>query len=198
MASHVCRRLSRRFAALPALLLVLLCAAGCESRGEAEYERGKSLQDRGMESEAISAYELAITYYTEDKITGKNPARAHDRLGSIYKDRREYPKAIEHLEAAITQFPDSFGRHAKLMRAYAQNGQFDKAREVYDKVSANKELRFHLKDKQKIEEAKATNDQEEAAAKKAAESAPAPAAADAPNDAPSDGADTKPAATPGS
>jgi type IV pilus assembly protein PilF len=78
----------------------------------------------------------AIKYY--HKALGNelylNPQDAHLNLGVAYLSRKEYHKAMLHLEEAIRLVPDFTAAYNNLGKAYEGLGQYDRARVMYERA----------------------------------------------------------------
>lgn len=139
-----------RAATLLVLLVALSVATGCKSAGEKKYEEAKALQRRGMTTEAITAYEESARLLDAE---GKQPGRAYDKLGGIYKASREFDKSEDMYLRAIADDPTKFDRHAKLMSVYRQTERWDDAIKVYEAIRTHPDLRFELRDRENLENA---------------------------------------------
>lgn len=84
---------------------------------------------RGKVEEAIKYYHKAL----ENELY-MNPQDAHMNLGLAYLSRKEYRKAMLHLEEAIRLVPDFAAAYNNLGKAYEGLGQYDKARLNYEKA----------------------------------------------------------------
>jgi type IV pilus assembly protein PilF len=84
---------------------------------------------RGKVDEAIKYYHKAL----ENELY-MNPQDAHMNLGLAYLSRKEYHKAMLHLEEAIRMVPDFAAAYNNLGKAYEGLGQYDKARFNYEKA----------------------------------------------------------------
>jgi type IV pilus assembly protein PilF len=84
---------------------------------------------RGQVDEAIKYYHKAL----ENELY-MNPQDAHMNLGLAYLSRKEYRKAMLHLEEAIRLVPDFTAAYNNLGKAYEGLGQYDKARFNYEKA----------------------------------------------------------------
>ena len=98
---------------------------------EAYYDRGKAHLDDGRYTEAVAAFQKAITL---DADLGNNAQAApsentyiHVHLGAAYIGMKAYTKAIEALEQAIAQDADLVDAHYNLGYAYVEQGVHDKA-----------------------------------------------------------------------
>ncbi len=83
----------------------------------------------GKVDEAIQYYHKAL-----DNLLYLNPQDAHLNLGVAYLSRKEYLKAVPHLEEAIRLVPDFAAAYNNLGKAYEGLGQYDKARLMYEKA----------------------------------------------------------------
>ena len=84
----------------------------------------------GKVDEAIKNYHKAL----ENELY-LNPQDAHLNLGVAYLSRKEYRKAMPHLQEAIRLVPDFTAAYNNLGRAYEGLGQYDKARFYYEKAT---------------------------------------------------------------
>ena len=84
---------------------------------------------RGKVDEAIKYYHKAL----ENELY-MNPQDAHMNLGLAYLSRKEYRKAMLHLEEAIRMVPDFAAAYNNLGKAYEGLGQYDKARFNFEKA----------------------------------------------------------------
>ena len=57
-------------------------------------------------------------------------------LGNAYFDEKNYAKAIEHLQAAVSLKPDYSNAWKVLARVYAQDEQLEQALETFDRALA--------------------------------------------------------------
>jgi tetratricopeptide (TPR) repeat protein len=73
--------------------------------------RAADLQARGLVAKAIEAYHSAI------QVGADNP-EAHFNLGLLYADRRDFPRAIDHLHQAITSPELIAGAHFAIAECY--------------------------------------------------------------------------------
>ena len=78
----------------------------------------------------------AITYYHKalENELYLNPQDAHLNLGVAYLSRKEYRKAMLHLEEAIRLVPDFTAAYNNLGKAYEGLGQYDRARLMYERA----------------------------------------------------------------
>lgn len=83
----------------------------------------------GKVDEAIKYYHKAL----ENELY-MNPQDAHNNLGLAYLSRKEYRKAMLHLEEAVRLVPDFAAAYNNLGKAYEGLGQYDKARFSYEKA----------------------------------------------------------------
>ena len=83
----------------------------------------------GKVDEAIKYYHKAL----ENELY-MNPQIAHNNLGLAYLSRKEYRKAMLHLEEATRLVPDYAIAYNNLGKAYEGLGQYDKARFSYEKA----------------------------------------------------------------
>jgi len=83
----------------------------------------------GKVDEAIQYYHKAL----ENELY-LNPQDAHLNLGVAYLSRKEYRKAMLHLEEAIRLVPDFTAAYNNLGLAYEGLGQDDKARFYYERA----------------------------------------------------------------
>lgn len=83
----------------------------------------------GKVDEAIKNYHKAL----ENELY-LNPQDAHLNLGVAYLSRKEYRKAIPHLEEAIRLVPDFTAAYNNLGLAYEGLGQYDKAQLYYERA----------------------------------------------------------------
>ena len=98
---------------------------------EAYYDRGKAHLDDGRYTEAVAAFQKAITL---DVDLGDNAQTSpfentyiHVHLGAAYIGMKAYQKAIEALEQAIAQDADLVDAHYHLGYAYMEQGAPDKS-----------------------------------------------------------------------
>jgi type IV pilus assembly protein PilF len=83
----------------------------------------------GKVDEAIRYYHKAL-----DNPLYLNPQDAHLNLGVAYLSRKEYRKAMPHLEEAIRLIPDFTAAYNNLGKAYEGLGQDDKAQFYYERA----------------------------------------------------------------
>ena len=83
----------------------------------------------GKVDEAIKNYHKAL----ENELY-LNPQDAHLNLGVAYLSRKEYRKAMPHLQEAIRLVPDFTAAYNNLGRAYEGLGQDDKAQFYYERA----------------------------------------------------------------
>lgn len=91
---------------------------------EAQYNLGAMLQARGLPSEAIQHFELAVRLRPED-------ATANNALGASLLASGRYDEAISFLSAALKTQPDNFDAHYNLANALASQDRFAEAIEHY-------------------------------------------------------------------
>ncbi|HST51594.1 MAG TPA: surface-adhesin E family protein [Pyrinomonadaceae bacterium] len=95
---------------------------------------GDSYEKNGNFIEAAKSYEQAITI-TLRKTSGDNDCRAIDllysKLGSIYSKLKQYPKAIESLNQAISINSKTGYFYSELGDVYKQAGQYNEAISTY-------------------------------------------------------------------
>jgi Flp pilus assembly protein TadD len=84
---------------------------------------------RGKVEEAIQYYHKAL----ENELY-MNPQDAQNNLGLAYLSRKEYRKAMLHLEEAVRLIPDFAAAYNNLGKAYEGLGQYDKAKFNYEKA----------------------------------------------------------------
>jgi tetratricopeptide (TPR) repeat protein len=91
---------------------------------------------------------LGFVYFRDDKVDEAikyyhkalenelylNPQDAHLNLGVAYLSRKEYRKAMLHLEEAIRLVPDFTAAYNNLGKAYEGLGQYDRARLMYERA----------------------------------------------------------------
>ena len=83
----------------------------------------------GKVDEAIQYYHKAL----ENELY-LNPQDAHLNLGVAYLSRKEYRKAMLHLEEAIRLVPDFTAAYNNLGKAYEGLGQYDRAGLMYERA----------------------------------------------------------------
>jgi Tfp pilus assembly protein PilF len=83
----------------------------------------------GKVEEAIKYYHKAL----ENELY-MSPQEAHNNLGLAYLSRKDYRKAVLHLEEAIRLVPDFAAAYNNLGKAYEGLGQYDKARFNYERA----------------------------------------------------------------
>ena len=98
---------------------------------EAYHDKGKTYLDDGRYTEAVTAFQQAITL---DADLGDNPQKSplekthiHAHLGAAYIGMKAYQNAIDALQNAIALDPDLVDAHYNLGRAYIEQGHSDKA-----------------------------------------------------------------------
>ena len=98
---------------------------------EAYHDKGKTYLDGGPYTEAVTAFQQAITL---DADLGDNPQKSplekthiHAHLGAAYIGMKAYQNAIDALQNAIALDPDLVDAHYNLGRAYIEQGHSDKA-----------------------------------------------------------------------
>jgi tetratricopeptide (TPR) repeat protein len=83
----------------------------------------------GKVEEAIKFYHKAL-----DNELYMSAQDAHMNLGLAYLSRKDYRKAMLHLEEAIRLVPDFVAAYNNLGKAYEGLGKYDKARRNYEKA----------------------------------------------------------------
>jgi len=78
---------------------------------------------------AIESYQKALS-----NVLYTHPQDAHFNLGSAYLSRKEYDKAVEHLEKATRLVPEFVAAYNNLGEAYEGLHKNDKARRSYEKA----------------------------------------------------------------
>ena len=98
---------------------------------EAYHDKGKTYLDDGRYTEAVTAFQQAITL---DADLGANPQKSplenthiHAHLGAAYIGMKAYQNAIDALQNAIALDPDLVDAHYHLGHAYIEQGHSDKA-----------------------------------------------------------------------
>jgi tetratricopeptide (TPR) repeat protein len=144
------------------LALALLFAAGCQSPSEAAYERGKTHYEAERYEEAIESWREAERLLREE---GEDPGPAQEKIGTAYKELKRYDEAIEYLGKAIEANPRDLQRYRKLIRAHSENGDFDEARALCERLATDealkREMQLHPKEAAKIDDACAKIDEDE-------------------------------------
>lgn len=88
---------------------------------------GMVLQEQNRLSEAIEAYQDALTFQAPPQIHGS----AHLHLGIVYKAQGKLGLAENHLKKALTLGTETVVAHIHLGEAYLLQRQFDKAKQAY-------------------------------------------------------------------
>ena len=98
---------------------------------EAYHDRGKVHLDDRRYTEAIAAFQKAITIGTDlrDNSQGSHSENTHIyvHLGAAYIGMKMYQQAIEALQHAIAQDADLVDAHYNLGYAYVEQGDYDQA-----------------------------------------------------------------------
>ena len=98
---------------------------------EAYHARGKAHLDDRRYTEAVAAFQKAITLDTDlgDNSQVDHPENTHIyvHLGAAYIGMKVYQKAIEALQQAIVQDADLVDAHYNLGYAYVEQGEHDEA-----------------------------------------------------------------------
>jgi tetratricopeptide (TPR) repeat protein len=151
------------------LAVALSFGTGCKTAGEKKYEEAKALQKRGLNDQAIAAFEESAKLLGNEN---NEPGRAWEKLSSMHKGAQNYAEAEKYIRMALKDDPEDFKRHARLMSVLRLTNRFDEAQKVYDGIIVHPNLRFELDDKQtldeelarvKVAEEQYMRDQEEAA-----------------------------------
>ena len=98
---------------------------------EAYYDRGKTHLNDGRYTEAVAAFQKAITLDADLRDNAQAAPSENTyiyvHLGAAYIGMKAYAKAIEALEQAISQDADLVDAHYNLGYAYVEQGVHDKA-----------------------------------------------------------------------
>ena len=98
---------------------------------EAYHDRGKAHLDEKRYTEAVAAFQKAITLCTDlgDNSQDSRPENTHIyvHLGAAYIGMKTYQQAIEALQHAIAQDADLVDAHYNLGYAYVEQGTYDQA-----------------------------------------------------------------------
>ena len=98
---------------------------------EAYHDRGKAHLDDRQYTEAVAAFQKAITLDADlgDNSQVDHPENTHIyvHLGAAYIGMKAYQKAIEALQHAIAQDADLVDAHYNLGYAYVEQGTYDQA-----------------------------------------------------------------------
>lgn len=78
------------------------------------------LHTRGLTDRAIAAYENALA-------AGIDWPAVHYNLGLLYRDKRDYPKTIAHLERALDDADYTLGAHYSIGETYSAWGKYSQA-----------------------------------------------------------------------
>jgi len=114
---------------------------------KAEQEFKKALEDVNYSSRELPYYNLARLYFLMDRIDEayenvqravqikKRLAMAHDLKGQILERKGDIDGAIDAYEEAVSLVPNETGFGFNLGAAYFKNSEFEKAREVLERIS---------------------------------------------------------------
>ena len=114
---------------------------------KAEQEFKKALEDVNYSSRELPYYNLARLYFLMDRIDEayeniqraiqikKRLAMAHDLKGQILERKGDIEGAIDSYEEAVGLIPNETGFGFNLGAAYFKNSEFEKAREVLERIS---------------------------------------------------------------
>jgi tetratricopeptide (TPR) repeat protein len=114
---------------------------------KAEQEFKKALEDVNYSSRELPYYNLARLYFLMDRIDEayenvqraiqikKRLAMAHDLKGQILERKGDIEGAIDSYEEAVGLVPNETGFGFNLGAAYFKNSEFEKAREVLERIS---------------------------------------------------------------
>ena len=114
---------------------------------KAEQEFKKALEDVNYSSRELPYYNLARLYFLMDRIDEayenvqkaiqikKRLAMAHDLKGQILERKGDIEGAIDAYEEAVSLVPNETGFGFNLGAAYFKNSEFEKAREVLERIS---------------------------------------------------------------
>ena len=107
---------------------------------EAYHDRGKAHLDDRRYTEAVAAFQKAITLDAdlEDNSQDSHPENTHIyvHLGAAYIGMKAYQQAIEALQQAIAQDADLVDAHYNLGYAYVEQGTYDQAIPHLERVIA--------------------------------------------------------------
>ena len=114
---------------------------------KAEQEFKKAVGDANYPSRELPYYNLAHLYFLMDRIDEayenvqraiqikKRLAMAHDLKGQILERKGDIGGAIDSYEEAVRLVPNEAGFGFNLGAAYFKNNEFEKAREVLERIS---------------------------------------------------------------
>jgi tetratricopeptide (TPR) repeat protein len=104
--------------------------------GVTAYNEAASLANEGKLDEAVKKMEEAATKKADF-------IAAYQALSRLYIRQKNYPKAIEAGEKALSYDPDDTDMHAVLFEAYSASGNKAKAEELKKKLPANAAALFN-------------------------------------------------------
>lgn len=88
---------------------------------------GIVLQEQNRLSEAVDAYQKALTYFAPEPIHSS----AHLHLGIVFKAQGNFELAETHLHEALIRVPDTVEAYIHLGETYLQQHKLDKAEKAY-------------------------------------------------------------------
>ena len=98
---------------------------------EAYHDSGKSYLDDRRYTEAVAAFQKAISFDADlgdsSQVSHSENTHIYVHLGAAYIGMKAYQKAIEALQHAIAQDADLVDAHYNLGYAYVEQGEHDKA-----------------------------------------------------------------------
>jgi tetratricopeptide (TPR) repeat protein len=95
------------------------------------FEQGQTLYGEGKYAEAAAAFEQAVPLAKEPK----NQATVQVRLGDSYSKAKQYDKAVEAYQKALTLKPDEAGTYNNLGDVYANMGKIPEAQAAFQKAA---------------------------------------------------------------
>lgn len=115
---------------------------------KAEHEFRIAAKDMNYNSRELPYYNLARLYMAQEKLQealefvqktleiNKDMAMAYNLKGLIHEKSDDFDQAIESYSQAVKIVPQDINFNFNLAVAYFKNNQFDKAREIFEKISA--------------------------------------------------------------
>jgi tetratricopeptide (TPR) repeat protein len=101
------------------------------TRAVSIYETGEAYLERGSAHQYLNEIDLALADFDKATTVDPNLARGYSAKGAIYRDRKDFRRAIEELTKAVELDPtlDAYYQRAQ---TYEALGEFRKAIEDYD------------------------------------------------------------------
>lgn len=115
---------------------------------KAEEEYQKVLLDKAYSSKELPCYNLAKLYYTQDKLEEafdyvSKAIKENNRFGAAYNLKglileklKDLPEAVKSYERAVKIVPEEINFSFNLAVALFKNGDYNKAKEIFVKISS--------------------------------------------------------------